>query len=191
MLAWEADNAGKTVVLADEHALAERCAAAIDDHPKAREILRATKNEQVVTWTDPATGIACKMRGDAIAPTYLADLKSTRRKSLRRIFADFAEFLYHGQIAWYHDGAVAAGVLPQSAQWPYAVAVQTAEPFDVAVVQADTFTMAAGRNLYRSLIQRYAGCVAADMWPGIAPDVVPWMIPSWAQQSDDTEEMDW
>lgn len=178
--AWEAEHGGDEALTADQHALAERCAAAITAHPRAMEVLAHTRREEPFQWVDEETGIACKARGDALAREHITDLKSTRRQTLRAFYRDAGEWLYHGQLAYNHDGAQAAGRLSPIAHRPYMVAVQTVEPYDCAVIQLSPPDMAAGRALYRDALRRYAGCVAADWWPGIAPEVVQSELPPWA-----------
>jgi hypothetical protein len=177
---WEAEHGGDEALTADQHALVERCAESIVAHPRAVEVLAHTRREESFQWIDPETGLACKARGDALALGHVADLKSTRRQTLRDFYRDCSNYLYHGKLAFYHDGATAAGRLSPIATRPYMVAVQTVEPHDCAVIQLSPPDMAGGRALYRDALRRYAGCVAANWWPGIAPEVVQSELPPWA-----------
>lgn len=179
--------AGVTVLPADEHALVVRCVEAIRAHPVAARMIRGGRVEEVVTWTDPTTGIACKARMDWISPRGVLDVKSTRHGTLRQIAADFAQFLYHGQLAWYHDGAIRAGVIPRDAELPQTIIVQTTEPFDVVPAHLGALDLDRGRQLYRSLLRRYVECQAAELWPGIAPDLIRLDLPSWAPSGDEEE----
>ena len=49
---------------------------------------------------------------DAVAPDRVVDLKTTRDMS--KFPRDAANLLYHGQMAWYLDGAIAASALRRS-----------------------------------------------------------------------------
>ncbi|MEQ9074126.1 MAG: PD-(D/E)XK nuclease-like domain-containing protein [Sandaracinaceae bacterium] len=183
---------GVEVISADEHALAMRLAKAVREHPDAAKILRSGRAEEVVTWTDPETGVECKGRFDWITPRFICDLKSTRQSNLRGMRADFARFLYHGQLAWYHDGAIAAKLIPADAEQPRAIVVQTVEPFDVVPFFLLTSDLERGRALYRSLLHRYVECQSAEWWPGLAPSLTPLDLPPWAAGGDDeTDEEDW
>ena len=179
------------VLDASDYTLVERCAAAVLAHPVAARLLYAGRREEIVTWTDEETGVACKGRLDFIAPGYILDLKSTRQQTLRGITRDFAALLYHGQLAYYHDGAVAARLIPRDAEGPYAIAVQTVEPFDVVPGRLPLLDLERGRSLYRSLLRRYVECQAAGWWPGIAPDLIDFSLPAWAPAGEPEGDGDW
>lgn len=189
--AWLATLApGVEVLDADEHALVERMARAVREHPEAARLLHAGRAEEIVTWTDAATGLACKARVDFIAPGYVVDIKSTRRDTVRSITHDVATLLYYGQLAFYHDGARAAGLIPDDADGPFAIFAQKGEPFDVVPARLGLEAIERGRNLYRSLLDRYLACRAANWWPGIAPEVITLQLPPWAAGGDG-EEQEW
>ena len=178
---WEAEEkpAGAEVLkLADYHAIV-RAADAVHAHRVARDLLRGGRAEEVVTWTDPETGLACKARLDYITPTGVRELKSARRVG-RRFASDAAGYLYHGQCAFYHDGGITAGALPADAERPCIVAVELEEPFDVACYRLTEVDMGAGRALVRSCLRRFVECQAADVWPGCAPDMMDLNLPGWA-----------
>lgn len=178
--AWMATiPAGCEVLDAETHELAERCAFAINAHPAASRLLRAGRAEEIVQWTDHELGVKCKARLDYITPAHMLDLKSTRRTTIRDMTRDVATLLYHGQLAWYFDGAVAARVLPPDAE-VYAVAAQTVEPFDVVVFRVGVEALGVGRRLCRSLLEMYVACESSGWWPGLAPEVIPLQLPTWA-----------
>ena len=189
--AWLAELApGIETLDAEEHALIERMARSVREHPEASRLLRAGRAEEIVTWTDAATGLACKARIDWLAPGYVVDLKSTRRDTVRSLTHDIASLLYHGQLAFYHDGARAAGLIPDDADGPFVVAVQKSEPYDVVPARLGLEGLDRGRALYRTLLERYAACRAADWWPGIASEVITLRLPTWAAGGDG-EEQEW
>lgn len=178
-----------TVLTRADYELAERCADAVQDHPTAREWLSEIRTEEVITWTDPATGLRCKARLDSVAPTFVLDLKSTRRATLREQFADIARYLYHGQLAFYHDGAIASGAISRiGAQPPRLITVQTEPPYDVAPLILPVDELQTGRLLYRDLLRRYAQHVEHDIWPGIAPGPVEIELPRWALGGEPPEQ---
>lgn len=183
---------GLEILDADEHALIERCAAAVRAHPAASRLIETGRAEEILTWTDEVTGAACKARVDLIAPTYVLDLKSTRQQTVRGMARDAASLLYHGQLAMYHDGAVSSRLIPRDhADGPYLIHVQTVEPYDVVPARLMAEDLERGRSLYRSLLQRYLDCQAAGWWPGIAPGVIDLELPSWAPSGSREQEMDW
>lgn len=171
---------GVEVLSASEHELAERCAEAVRSHPAAAELLRGGRTEETVTWVDPVEEIACKGRLDWIGPAGILDVKTTRHESIRLIASDCARYLYHGQLAWYHDGARAARLIPPDAEPPHVIFVQTCEPYDVVPARLSEDDLLRGRGLYRDLLSRYVECVAADWWPGMEPGVLDLALPGWA-----------
>lgn len=170
--------------------LTRMCAESVAAHGPACRLLQGGRAEQEIEWTDPESGTECRGRIDYLRPNDLVDLKTTRRETLREFAADAARHLYHGQLAWYTDGAIAAGRLPVDAAPPYVVAVSTVEPFDIAAFQLSKITLEAGRILVRDLIKKYQECLAADLWPGIAPDLEILDLPAWAPGMQGSEEGD-
>jgi hypothetical protein len=195
--AWVDTLPASTMVLsAEDHALAELCAGEIHAHPHAHAMLTGGRAEQCVLWLDADTGLRCKARLDYLRPTDLIDLKSTRRETPRQFLTEASALLYHGQIAWYHDGCIAAGVLPPDADLPGIVTVQTTEPYDVAAYRMTRAAYLTGRSLWRSLLRRYAECELAGYWPGIGPsildfDVMPWAAGGEGEETDYGEGDAW
>jgi hypothetical protein len=179
-----------TVISAAEHELAERCANAVRAHPIASAWLESGRAEEIVQWTDEVTGLACKGRLDFITPMRVIDIKSTRMGSLRTITRSFTELLYHGQLAFYLDGALTAGLIPRDYELPGIIAVQTVEPYDVLPLFYSTEDLAEGRRLYRSLLQKYAEHCEADWWPGLSPGATQLELPVWAIRPEDVETGD-
>lgn len=191
--AFRASLAPTSVVIdADEHALVVRCAENASAHPAVRDLLRGGHAEETLTWHDQS-GIACKGRVDYLAPGYLLDIKSTRAETLLQLGREIAGRLYHGQLAFYLDGAVASKRVDALASQVFVVAVQTVEPFDVMPVRIMPEDIERGRSLYRSLLRQYAECQAANYWPGLAPQIVNLALPEWADagEADDNNEEEW
>jgi hypothetical protein len=167
---------------------AKAMADSIHSHDEAAKLLVGGRAEETVTWTDGTTGLDCKGRLDYITPGYLVDLKTTRNIIPRLFRRDVANFEYHAQLAWYHDGAVVAGVLPPDAELPWLIAVQNVAPWDVVVYRMTAEDMAAGRARYRQLMNRLLSCMEANWWPGVAPGVLDLEVPGWAPGMDGEDE---
>lgn len=175
----------RTLLTAEQYDAAHRMAAAVRKHRLAELVLRGVRAEEAVTWTDRETGLPCKARLDAIGPMALVEVKSTRRATLAEMSRDAGALAYHGQIAWYHYGAIEAGALPPDARQPWLIMTQSSEPYDVAIGTVSTSMLERGRKLCRDLLTQYATCEAAGIWPGIAPDEVLWDVPGWAPGGED------
>ena len=165
-------------ITSEQRETAKICAEQIKAHRVASETLRGGVREEALEWQIETT--ACRGRLDFLRPDYVADLKTTCETTPREFNAQSARMLYHGQLAWYHDAAIAAGRLPADAKLPRIVTVETVEPYDVAVYQFTAEALDAGRAVYRTLLARYRECVAAEYWPGHSPDLRYLDLPHWA-----------
>ena len=172
-------------VAAYEQALAIR--DAVRAHKPAMDLLDEGKAEQVIQWTDERTGIACKGRCDWITARALADLKTTSRLAPGMWSTEVARRHYHAQLAWYLDGAFAAGL---GALVPVLLAVENSRPFDVGVFDLDEDAIYCGRETYRAWIDRLVICKRTGDWPGMYPQRETLSLPAWAfgpSEGDDFE----
>lgn len=185
---WEATKGpGKEYLPDADFAAIVSMDSALRQHRVARELLTGVRFEELVTWTDEATGLLCKGRMDCIGPRRIVDLKSARRVG-RRYIGDAADYLYHGQLAFYHDGAIASGKLPADADRPCLIAALKEAPWDVQCMQMTEATLEAGRALYRTCLRRFQECESANVWPGVAPDLMDWDLPAWAATGEPEPE---
>ena len=188
--AWRADlPLGAVTLSAEQHALAEICASSVRAHVVAAELLRAGRAEVTLEWLQPhpRTGreVECAGRLDWIDPNgRVLDLKTTRHTSLRAIEADLARYLYHGQIAWYRQGAGRSGACPPDAAEPVLVVVQTVEPYDCVCLRTTQPIYAAGMALVDRLLATWLDCAEAGWWPGLAPGMLDWELPRWADEAE-------
>lgn len=189
---WNASRDQSAVVLdADEYELVTRCAESARSHPAVRDMLRGGRAEEIIEWIDEETGLACKGRVDYLTPTLVVDLKSTRAETVDGFAREVAGRLYHGQLAFYIDGAIAARRVSADVAQASVIGIQTVEPFDVIPARLGSEWLERGRSLYRGLLRRYADCQAAGWWPGLAPGVVDLRVPPWAAGGEDNEQGDW
>lgn len=204
--AFEAQHAGELIALAHEWAavepllsarqimtsaeleVARRMAAAVHAHPEAHALLTGGKAEVPIFWQDAKTGVDCKGRIDYLAPGRIVDLKTTADVSPWAFSRQAARLLMHLQLAFYADGWQTS-TSSEASPDVYVVAVESEPPFDVAVYRITDETLAAGREEYRRLLRRLVECVETDTWPGVAPGIVDFMLPSWAVAGGDEAEV--
>ena len=188
--AWESfveENPGREIVLATEMTRGLRAADAVRQHPLAFGCVFAGEAEQVVTWTDPETGIKCKARTDLVNGK-LVELKSTGDVTPRTFATVAARLGYHGQIAFYLDGLTESGrsVAPE----PLMVVVESDEPYDVAVFTVPEEELETGRCMYRRLLHRLKDCTEADSWPGVCnEEPLPLALPVWAFNEENEPDL--
>lgn len=178
---WLEEHGGRLTLSAEDSERIACMSAAVRGHRAALAAIKGA-TEQVITWTDPLTGLACKARLDIIGEG-VNDLKSAVDVTPRAFGVAAAKYLYHGQLAFYHDGLIHSGRLTPR-YLPLFVAVQNRAPWDVAVYNMQSEHIEAGRLLYQRLLRRLADCAAADWWPGVAPEVMPLQLPQWAVNAE-------
>ncbi len=178
---WLAEHEGAQMLTAEDYERIANMSASVRGHRAALAAVQGA-TEQVVTWTDPTTGLACKARLDIIGEG-VNDLKSAVDVSPRNFGYAAAKYLYHGQLAFYHDGLIHSGRLTPR-YLPLFIAVQNRPPWDVAVYNMQSEHVEAGRLLYQRLLRRLAECAAADWWPGVAPEITPLRLPEWAVNAE-------
>jgi exodeoxyribonuclease VIII len=181
--AWTVANAGRDIVPVELWDRAVGMAVAVQTDPIAGPMVRGGFAEQLVTWTDPVTGIECRGRVDHVNGR-LSDLKTARSVEPRMFGAQAARLGYVGQLAYYADGLAANGIALMEP--PALVVVENVAPHDVVVLEFDEATLEAGRRLYRSCLDRLAECRATDDWPGVSGGKRQTLVlPAWAAAVED------
>jgi len=176
-----------------------RCLAirdAVRSHSKAGIYLEKGTAEQVMVWTDPATGIKCKGRYDFhsdVSPCLL-DLKVIRSINRRLFSSACITFGWHGQAAFYRRGwAELHGGVVEPFRF---ICVKSTEPHDVVVrtlAEDGEFgsSMKLGEQLVDRLLRQLAECRAADKWPGQYPEgEETFDLPRYAFTESDDSQMD-
>lgn len=182
---WDAflsTNQGKTILKPHEYDTLVGMNDAIWNNETASGLLTIEGPvEQSVFWEDQHYGFQCKCRPDKTIPAIgiLADLKSCQDASPEGFSRACGKFGYHIQAAHYLEGMnTAQGAV--SYQTFVFIAVEKAQPFSVGVYRADYNFIDAGRETIYPLLQRYAGCLEGDVWPGFDDKIVDLSLPNWA-----------
>lgn len=161
---------------------------------------RAENNARVAEWMHrqhtvetslvwERDGYLCKARADLMVPglNILADLKTTVTASEKGFAAQVAKYFYHGQAAWYIDGAQR---LTNEAWDFWFIACEKRRPFLVTahqLVRDGEAHIAAVRENDR-LFALYANCMSTGQWPGYG-DTFEITLPVWAtEESVEPEE---
>jgi hypothetical protein len=172
--AFDAANADKTILKADEYETCLRIRDAVRGNRDAMRLIETCAHEVSVEWE--RDGVKCKGRMDLVTPGVICDLKTT--KQLDRFGATVARFLDHAQMAWY-GGAFSA---PQSI---YIIAAQSVPPHDVVVYSLPQDVIDSGRAVVDRLFRLYQECTASGEWPGLGADGVRELVlPPWASGAD-------
>lgn len=177
--AWEQfqlEAARKTVLTAEQDALAAAVSQAVYAHPAAALLLsQPGQAEQSYFWTDEVTGEVCKCRPDwhSDCRRLIVDLKTTEDASPAGFARSIHKFRYHVQANWYQRP------FPEAEQFVF-IAVEKSPPYLVGVYVATPEMVAAGGRTADRDLQVLAECRQLDQWPGYADEIVPIDLPRWA-----------
>lgn len=185
--AFVAEHPGKTILNPKECDEIAATARSYLRHPRASAIIRAaTEREETITWTHPATGLACKARLDMRNGLEVSDLKTYGTTQPHQIRSRAAQLFAHLQGAHYTEGlAIKLNVPVREITYRLLVA-EGRTPWDVAVccLQHDG-ALRVGAELRERLMGRIAECEAAKEWPGACPEEDDLDLPNWADPEDD------
>ena len=178
--AFEQANAGKTVITLDEYDHAKKIRDAVMAHPAAAMLLKKGKSEQVFHFTEPKTGVHCKIKPDFLSEDtgFIVDLKTTTDASAKEFGRSAFNYRYHVQGAFYGDGIYYA--TNQQVKGFVFIAVEKDPPFAVAVYYLDQQAIELGREAYLNDLETYKKCVQTGAWPAYGYEVTPLLIPDWA-----------
>jgi len=176
---FQADNEGKTVLSATDHATAMAMAEAVKKHPVAGNILANGEAEASIFHRDERTAELVKVRPDWMIEDCLVDLKTTQDGSKDAFARACANFRYHVQAAMYNDVVTAqTGRIINNFIF---IVVERNEPYNVSVYVADNDMISLGRELYRSDLATYAECKHSGNWPGYNHNKIETItLPGWA-----------
>lgn len=178
---WLASNQGKTIIDLDTYDLCMRLRDKVHAHRAAAELLKVGKAEQTIRFTDPNTDAPCKCRPDFITPDgIILDLKTTSDASPDSFGRSAWQYRYHVQAAFYTDGyTIDRGYSPEGFVF---IAVETTEPYQVAVYHADEAIVSAGRQTYIPELLIYQECRRTGQWPGYGDEIQPLRLPAYAMK---------
>jgi exodeoxyribonuclease VIII len=170
--AFKASNAGAEIVTETEFESAQPIIKAVQGHEHAMFLLKSGTPKKRIFWD--WLGRPCSGEPD-VAGKYLVDLKTARCSEPGR-FAKQAMWLsYHAQMAWYRNGMLLSGLEPPSQL--FIVAVETAPPFPVTVLQLTERAIEQGGRLCRLWMEQLLACEASGHWPGYVESVVDLDVP--------------
>jgi exodeoxyribonuclease VIII len=179
---FNAANAGKSILTAEEYEEARGMQDAVLSHPSAAALLVSEdlKVEETLEFTEPHTGVNCKMRRDAFNTRlgWTLDLKTTESAHPEDFAKSVHKYRYHVQDAFYSDGHMAV-----HNEYPEAfifIAVEKKYPHAVACYQLSDAAVNLGRELYMRDLDTYLHCMRTGIWKGYSDDIERLELPKWA-----------
>ncbi|WP_306317303.1 MULTISPECIES: PD-(D/E)XK nuclease-like domain-containing protein [unclassified Streptomyces] len=182
----EAYAAGKVPLLPKEKAQVDAMAEAIRSHPVAGPLFAPGTGvaERSIYWTDPATGVRCRVRPDWLKQlpelTLCVDLKTIRDAAPDTISRAIRDHNYHQQDPFYIDGIYAA-LKPETVRFIF-VFVSKQAPYLITVRELHDQDRDIGRARNEKALRIYADCVANDHWPdwtGPITEIPQIGMPTW------------
>jgi hypothetical protein len=181
-------EAGKVPLLPKEKRQVDDMAAAIRQHPLAGPLFAPGTGiaERSIYWTDPMTGVRCRVRPDWLKQmpdlTLAVDLKTIKASDPETVSRAIRDHSYHQQDAFYTDGVEAAGLAPEGCRFIF-VFVSKQAPYLITVRELTDQDRDIGRARNERALRIYADCAANDEWPDwTGPvDTIPQIgMPTWA-----------
>ncbi|MFE4857296.1 PD-(D/E)XK nuclease-like domain-containing protein [Streptomyces sp. NPDC056670] len=185
---------GKVPLLAKDHDMVQAMADAIRQHPIAGSLFTPGTGiaERSIYWTEPATGVRCRVRPDWL-PTrtdgrlIVVDYKTCRAADADALQKSVYERGYHQQAAFYVDGVKAAGLAGDfEPAFLFVFQTKTA-PHLVHLVELDLPALAIGGARNRRALETYAECERTGIWPGFNDRITYLPLPAWAEKRDQEE----
>lgn len=175
----ECAEIGATVATPEQDAKARAMREAVMAQPFARALLDDGRAEVTMQWTDAATGVNCKARADWVCAGHevICDLKTAADASERAFAKACGQWSYHIQAAHYVDAALACGLGERAFVF---VAVEPEPPHAVGLYQIDEEALCVGRIRRNRALETYCECLASDVWPGYATEILTLSLPKWA-----------
>ena len=179
----EAYLAGKVPLLTKDHDMVQEMAAAIRRHPIAGPLFTPGSGvaEQSIYWTNPATGVRCRVRPDWRRGQIAVDYKTIKDAAPDTISRAIKDRSYHQQDAFYIDGIEAAGLAPDGARFVFVFQSKIA-PYLVTVRELADQDRDIGRARNERALRIYQECESTGIWPdwtGPVTEIPQIGMPSW------------
>lgn len=177
---------GKVPLLPKEKQQVDAMAKAIREHPLAGPLFAPGTGvaERSLYWTDPATGVRCRVRPDWLKEmpglTLAVDFKTTKDANPEAVSRAIRDYSYHQQDAMYVDG-IWAVLKPADVRFIFVFQSKTA-PYLVTVRELTDQDRDIGRARNERALRLYADCVANDTWPdwtGPVTEIPQIGMPTW------------
>ena len=168
------ENAGKTIVSAEDAALMKDMEEAIERCSLANDLLRGDgETETAFFWTDDETEEKCKVKLDRLITgldgrLYVVDYKTASSADTDAFNRSMMKYGYTLQAAMYTEAVMINGKLPYRPGFIFVVQEKKA-PYAINIIQVSPEVMEYGINQFRTLLGKLHTCKELDEWPGYLP----------------------
>lgn len=178
---------GKVPLLTKDHDMVQAMAAAIRQHPIAGGLFTPGSGiaERSIFFTDPATGIRCRVRPDWVKQVggmnLCVDYKTCADANPLAVSRAIRDRAYHQQDPLYIDGIDAAMPADEGTRFIFVFQSKTA-PYLITVRELDQQSRDIGRARNDRALRIYADCMATGEWPdwtGPVTEIPTISMPTW------------
>jgi hypothetical protein len=182
----DAREAGAVPLLTHEWEQVQAMAEMIRRHPIAGPLFAAGSGraELSLFWTDPATGVRCRVRPDWLKElpglAIAVDYKTITKADPGTVSRAIKDRAYHQQDALYTDG-IWAVLQPEDVRFVFVFQSKQA-PYLITVRELAQQDRDIGRARNERALRLYADCMAADEWPdwtGPVTEIPQIGMPTW------------
>lgn len=177
-------HAGKTLVSAEEMAGAIRMRDAVHKNKACAYLLKDGQAERSFHFTDPVTGVDCRVRPDWLSTFagWITDIKTTESAHPDHFARSIFKYRYHVQDPFYTDGLHANGLDFKGFAF---MVVEKAPPHISAVYFLPKEAKELGRKTYIGDLTTYNRCLKSGKWPGYTEELLTEInLPAWAYKNE-------
>ncbi len=148
-------------------------------HEDAFRLLKNGVTEISGYFTDPDTGIKCRVRPDFLSFDLMAlvDLKTTRDVEMEAFSRTIWNLRYDFQMSFYGHGV--EQICQRKVDYHAFIAVEKEPPYECAVYIADQAMLEKGEEGFRCALRTLRSCIDSDKWPGYQQGMGNIGLPFW------------
>jgi len=190
ILAFTADNPGKTFITVDDFEIIQWMKETTDNSQTFKNTFADTKIEQSIFWRDVESGALLKCRPDAMKRIIMngqtvmlcIDLKTAIDASYVGFSKAIANFSYDVQSAMYTEGIKAAHPDINNVRFLFA-AIEKTPPFAVAIYVLEPESLIMGYRKFRVGVTLFNQCVETNEWCSFPDYIIPINMPKWSMSA--------
>ncbi len=172
------ENHGKLFLTAEEKADLLLMLKSLRDNSVAYNLLLGGVPELSYFWTDPETGIECKVRPDFRRNSgVLVDIKTTGDASIEEFSRSVLNYGYHISGSFYLEGV--SKVLGQTFDKFCLIAVEKTAPYGIGIYELDFGTLEKGNELVRRALGKLHSANQLNHYPIYSENIEPINIPAY------------
>lgn len=180
---FEVDNQGKDIISTDDFEKVKAMREALYNTPFAEQLLNG-KKELSYFKKDENTGLILKCRPDCLTDIgnthLLIDYKSTDNADSDVFMKQAINLMYDLQMSFYKD---ILDEITGNQHTVIFIAQEKSAPYCVNILEANEYFLKSGKDMYKTMLERYAECESTGNWYGYLNGSINTLgLPSWLQK---------